>query len=117
MRARLLFSWLIYTLAVINTVLASVFYYKLSDLSPEAYLASGHYAGFGFWGDYLTLLVIPIFLPVYLNYNRYDFGEEFGETFQVSHSSHKKIAATLFCDVLPLLILIATLIFCVRYWP
>lgn len=111
-----MFSRVIYLLTVIDTVLISVFYYKLAGLSPEAYLASGHYTSFGFWVDYGTFMFF-IFINPYLHYGRYKFESEFSKAFNSNNQIQLKIARVSFCNILPFAILIGFLVFCVRYWP
>lgn len=98
------FSKLVYSLASINLLLISVFYYKLSDIDSIAYdTAIGN--GFGFWIDYLIYIILTALLPAYLHHIRYDFKDRIAGDFQINNELHAKILMVVGCDVLPCVIL------------
>jgi hypothetical protein len=71
MQFKSLFSRIIYTLVVINATLWSTLYWKLSYLSDKEYMAL-NFAGYGFWRDYLIVIIILVFLPAWLHSQRYN---------------------------------------------
>ena len=103
-------------LVIVDMLLFSIFYYKLSGLSPEEYLAAGNYAGFNFWIDYLFWMFL-IGLSFYLHKMRHRFIAEFSQTFNLNHKFQLRPIEIFFCDLLPLSLLVGVLAICLRYWP
>ena len=101
-------------LGIINTVLLTFFFYRLSGVTPELYLASVPYGGTSFWVDYLILIIIPTFMPVYLHYIRYEFQSDVEKNFNI-HGLQSKIVMILGCDVLPTLLLSGMLVGITRW--
>ena len=109
-----MFSRIVYSLALLDAALISAFFYRLSMLNDGALKASV-YIDFSFWVDYLVWIIITVILPVYLHYFRYDFKNEFTKLFKASYTLHSKIAASFFCDLLPIVALTA-MFFRVSNW-
>ena len=103
-------SRIIYILAVIDVVLITVFFFRLSK-SSEVSLSYSRHIEFSFFVDYM-IWVFFILLSMFLHYSRYCFAAEFEKTFGASFKYLSRKAMILFCDVMPMLMLI---IFLVRF--
>lgn len=102
-------SWFVYTLAVIDFLLVSSFFYGLSTLSEQALQASPH-IDISFWVDYTIWVIITIFIPAYLYYFRYDAEDVFANHFNINNKLHRKIIGAFFGKVLPVIGLITMFI-------
>lgn len=102
-----IFSKVIYILALMDAILWSVFFYKISGFSKEKYMALD-FTGFGFWFDYLVVCIfLMTFLPACMHYNRHEFTNETAMRFN-TNSLQTKLLTVIFCDVLPFLLLFST---------
>jgi hypothetical protein len=109
-----MFSKIIYFLAVIDTILISVFFHKLSRLGEEALRKSPH-IDFNFWVDYLVWIIITVLVPVYLHYAKHEVKSDIEKAFNLNNEMQLKIVTIIACDLLPLIILSAIL-FRVTKW-
>ena len=106
-------SSLIYGVASANSILVSLFFLRLSHLSPEELNISPH-IDFGFWADYAFWVFLSA-ACAYLHRIRGDFRNEMSHLFKANDHLGPRLATAIFCDVIPTAALV-TLFIRSLYW-
>ena len=98
------FSKMIYGIASANIILVSVFFFRLSALSPEELKTNPH-IDFGFWADYIFWIFLSA-ACAYLHRIREEFRIEIDRLFPSRDDLGPSVATIVFCDILPTVLLV-----------
>lgn len=110
-------AWLIYIWSAIFTILWSLLFYNLSDLSSTAYAAAVMFKHPQFWVDYLMMgILCGGSVPAFLCYYRHESVAELRKTYNWSNKLEEQLVAGFYCYILPVLYVIAGAKFLYSHW-
>lgn len=98
-----LFSGLIYVLAVVDTILILLFFFRLSSLQEPT--VDFYDIGISLWADCFGWIFF-IILSAYLHYHQYNFESDFSSQFELNNPIALKIIRSFFCHIIPFAILV-----------
>lgn len=104
-RFKLAMSRFIYTLAIIDFSLVSIFFYRISKLDEQALQATG-YIAVSFWVDYIGWIILAILVPCYVHHGRYELKAEATKLYDIKHELHARIFMVVGGDFLPAMCMI-----------